>query len=137
MILVNPVFYALNHKLTHHRLLRCSLVTAATAVAVLTIGCFAIEIVGIGALEVGVLDVVGVVIHHVEDNTDTSLMQGLNHLLELVDSNLGLIGIGRIASLRHIVVHGIVTPVVLVIAQSGLIYRTVIVAGQDMDGVYT
>ena len=68
------------------------------------------------------LDVVGVVIHYVEDDTDACVVEGLYHLLELTDAHFGLIGICRVASLGHVVVHWVVTPVVLVIGKACLIH---------------
>ena len=137
MVLVDPVFHALQHKLAHHRLVRGSLVAAARAVAILSVSGFTIEIVGIGALEVGVFDVIGVVIYHVEDHADASIVEGFHHLLELADAYFWGIGIGGVATLWHVVVHRVVAPVVFVVAETCLIHRTVVVAGQDVDRVHT
>ena len=82
---------------------------------------FSIEIVGIGALEIGVVDVVGMVIHHVEDNGNAFLVEGLHHLLELLDADNRIVGVGAITAFRHIVVHRVVTPVILVVSETGLI----------------
>ena len=135
--LLYPILDRLQHEATHHGLLRGSLVATPRTVGILSVGRLAIVIVGIGSLEIGVLDVVGMVIHHVEDDGNASLVQGLHHLLELLDTDNGVIGVSGVASLRHVIVHGVVTPVVLVVAQTGLVHRTVVVAGQDMHGIDT
>ena len=137
MVLVDPVFHALQHKLAHHRLVRGSLVAAARAIAVLSVSGFTIEIVGIGALEVGVFDVVGVVIYHVEDHADARIVEGFHHLLELTDAHLRVIGVSGVTTLWHVVVHRVVAPVVFVVAEACLIHRTVVVARQDVDRVHT
>ena len=96
-----------------------------------------IVVVRIRPLEVGVLDVVGMVVHHVEDDSDASLMEGLHHLLELADAADGVVGVGGVTALRHVVVHRIVAPVELWRVQTCLVDGAVVVTGQDMDGVDT
>ena len=81
------------------------------------------------------LDVVSVVIHHIEDDADVCVVESLHHLLELTDAHFGLIGIRGVAALRHIVVHRVVAPVVLVVSETGLVDRAVVVARQDVDGI--
>ena len=83
------------------------------------------------------LDIVGVIINNVEDDSDTGLVESLHHLLELSDTTRGVIGIGGIATLGHIVVHWVIAPVVLGGIEFGLVDRSVIIAGQDMDCVHT
>ena len=82
------------------------------------------------------LDVVGVIIHHVENHTDASLVQRLYHLLELADAYLRFVRIGGIATLGHVVVHGVVTPIIFVVSEACLIYRTIVVTGQNVDGIH-
>ena len=79
------------------------------------------------------LDVIGMVIHHVENHTNACLVKGVYHLLELTDAAQGVIGVSAIASLRHVIIHRVVTPVILRFVETGLINRAVIIAGQDMD----
>ena len=81
------------------------------------------------------LDVVGVVIHHVEDDADAGIVKRLHHLLEFADAHFRGIRIGGVASLGHVVVHRVVAPVVLVVAEARLIHRAVVVAREDMDGI--
>ena len=141
MVFVDPVFHRLQHEATHHGLLRGSLVATAGAVAIArrrTVGnggCLAVVVVGIGALEVGVVNVVGVIVNHVENDTDPSLVEGLDHLLELTDAYVRTIGVRRIATLGHVVVDWVVAPVVFVVSETRLVHRTIVVRGQDMDGV--
>ena len=135
MVFVDPVPDALNHKLSHHRAFRCRLVATARAVAVCSVSVLAVEVVGIGALEVAVVDVVGVVVHHVENHSDACFVQGLHHLFELVDAACWVVGVGRVASFRHVVVHGVIAPVVLVLVQLRLVYRAIVVRWQDVYGI--
>ena len=83
------------------------------------------------------LDVVGMVIYHVEDDAYACIVERLYHLLELADAHLWLVRIRRIAALGYIVVHWVVAPVVLVVGKAGLVHRAVIITGQDMDGIHT
>ena len=136
MVFVDPMLHRLNHELPHHRLVGSSLVATAGAVGIFTIH-LSIIIVGVGALEVGVVDVVGMVVDHIEDDGDASLVKSLHHLLELTNTARGIIWIGRIATLWHVVVHRIIAPVVLWGIKAGLIHRAIIIAGQDMNGIHT
>ena len=129
MVFVDPVFHALDYKAAHHRLVTGRLVATARAIGVFAVGCFAIIIIRISTLEIGVLNVVSMVIHHVEDHTDASIMKGFHHLLELANANLRLVGIRRVATFRHVVVHGVVAPVVFVVGEACFIHRTIVVTG--------
>ena len=135
VILIYPVLHALLHELAHERFLRCRLVAAARAVAVLAIGCLAVEIVGPGFLEVGAVDVERVVVHNIENNPDANPVQGLHHLLELAYARLGVGGVGGIGTLGHVVVHGVVAPVVLRAVRARLVDRGVVERRQDVYGV--
>ena len=88
-------------------------------------------------MEVGVLDVVGVVVDHVEDDADADAVEGLHHLLELADTAKRIRGVGTVRALGDIIVHGIVAPVVLRLVQTRLVDGAEVVARQDMDGVDT
>ena len=135
VVLIDPILHRLDHERPHQRLFRSGLVSTARPVAVLSIGGLAIVVVGPGALEVAVFDVVGVVVDHVEDDPDACLVEGLHHLLELADAARGVVGVGGVAALRHIVVHGVIAPVVLIVGEPRLVYRTEVVGGQDMHGI--
>ena len=130
--LVVPVLHALNHELSHHRLLRGRLVAAAGAIAA-----HSIIVVGIGTLEVGVVNVVGVVVNHVENDSNAGLVEGLHHLLELTDAADGVVGVGGIAPFGHVVVHGVVAPVILRLVKLRLVHRAIVVTRQDVDGIDT
>ena len=142
MILVDPVFNALNHEQPHHWLLRSRLVAAAGAVGVArrrtvgNVGYLTVVVVRKSPLEVGTVYVVGVVIDHVEDDADASLVKSLNHLLELTNAHLGLIGVGGVAALGHVVVHWVIAPVELRLVEACLIDRSIVIARKDVDGVY-
>ena len=137
VVLVDPVFHALQHEAPHHGLLRSRLVATTRTVAVVVLAVLSlylpIVIVGIGALEVAVVYVIRMVVHHVKDDADACLVECLHHLLELADAHLGTIGVSRVAALRHVVVDGVVAPVVLRRVKTRLVYRTVVVGRQYVD----
>ena len=135
VVLVHPVFHALDHELAHALALAGRLVATTAAVAVGAIGILAVVVVGTGELEVAAVDVPGVVINHIEDDLDARFVQGLDHLLELADAHLGLIGVGGVTALGHVVVHRVIAPVILRLRQTGLIDRGIVKRGQDMHGV--
>ena len=94
-----------------------------------------IVVVGEGALEVRVIDVVSVVVHHVEHHVDARLVQRLHHLLELAYAAEGVGGVGAVGAFGHVVVHGVVAPVVLWLVELRLVHRPEVVRRQDMHGV--
>ena len=136
MVLFHPVTHALQHELPHERLLGSRLVAAARTVAWGSIGVIAIVIARIGLLEIAALQVESVIVNHVQYYPYARLVQGLHHLLELLDAGGGHIGICGIAAIRHVVVHGVISPVVLRRVQARLVYRGVIEGRQDMHGVH-
>ena len=81
------------------------------------------------------LDVVSMIIHHIKDNGNACLMEGIHHLLELTNTAVGIIGVGGVTAFGHIVVHRIVTPIILVITETCLVHRAIVIAGQNMDGI--
>ena len=135
MVLLDPVFHALQHILSHERLFGSRLVAAAGAVGISAVGGLAVEIVGIDALEVAVLNVEGVVVDHVEDDPDASLVQRLHHLLELPDAHFRMEGFGGVAAFRHVVVLRVVAPVVLRHGELRLVDGGEVERRQDMYGV--
>ena len=144
VVLANPILHTLQHEATHHRTLRGRLVSTARAVAIgstifikefsahhhllhatcrmLPLFSFAIIVIGERPLEITVNDVVSMVVDHVEDDADASLVERLHHLLELADATRGVIGIGAVGTFRHVVVHRVVAPVVLIVLQPHFIH---------------
>ena len=83
------------------------------------------------------VDVVGVVVNHVENYADASFVEGLDHLLEFADADVRTVGVRRIATFRHVVVDRVVAPVVFVVSETRLVHRTIVVRGKDMNSVDT
>ena len=81
------------------------------------------------------LNIVGMIIHHVKDNADACLMQGSHHLLEFPDADIGLVRVGRIATLWYVIVHRIITPVILVVSKTRLIHTAVVIGRQNVNGI--
>ena len=77
------------------------------------------------------------VVHHIEDDADACLMERLYHLLELADTSHGVIWIGAVGSIRHIIVHRVIAPIVFIVLQPHFVHRTEVITGQDMNGIHT
>ena len=75
------------------------------------------------------------VIYGVEDDTDASLVERLYHFLELTDAHLRTIRVGGIASLGHIIVLRIVSPIELWALELRLVHRSEIEQRLEMDGI--
>ena len=122
VVLVDPVFHALQHETAHHRTLRSCLVAAARAVGVGSVLGLTVIVVGESLLEIRMIDVVCVVVNHIEDDTDASFVQGLYHLFELADAADRVVRVRAVGSFGHVVVHRVIAPVVLVVLQACLIH---------------
>ena len=85
VVFIDPVFHRFNHEPPHHRTVRGGLVATPRAVGILSFVGLAIVIVGIGLLEITIIDVVGVVVNHVKNHANAGIVEGLHHLLELPD----------------------------------------------------
>ena len=112
VILFRPIAARLNDKPAHHRAVGSRLVAAAGGIAEGTVRTGAIEIIRCCLREIAMLNVVSMVIYHVHYHPDTSLMQCLYHLLHLPYAAYGVAGVCRIRAFRHVVVDGVVSPVV-------------------------
>ena len=91
----------------------------------------------IGLLEIRILYVVSMIIHHIEDNADACLMERLYHLLELANTTHGVIWIGAVGTFGHIIVHRVIAPIVFIVLQPHFVHRTEVITGQDMNGIHT
>ena len=132
MIFFYPIKDGFYHKLTHHKAFAGSLVTTAWAICQGFIFFLAIEITGNGALEVTLIGIECMIVHHIHYHTDTSFVQCLYHLLEFFHTSGGLIGISGIGTIGYIIVLRIISPVVRIFIQSGFIYRSVIKRRKQM-----
>ena len=56
------------------------------------------------------------VVNDVHNNADALVVQGLNHLLYFVDSNVAVIRVGRERAFRRVVVLRVIAPVELRVA---------------------
>ena len=137
MIFINPILHAFQHELTHQWLLGSRLIATSRTIGILAVSRLTIIHIRISQLEVAVVDVESMVIHHVEDDTDARLVKSLHHLLELLDTSHGVVRVGGITALWHIVVLRVVTPVVLRSVQLGFIYRSIVERRKDMNGIDT
>ena len=129
------MFHRLYHKLAHQRLLAGRFVAATRPVGIRSIGAFAIEIVGPGALECTTRKVVGVVVNHIENNANACLMQCLHHLFELANAHFGAIRIGTVRAFGHVIVQRVVAPIILRLIQSRFVYRSIVERRQNVHGV--
>ena len=136
MILLNPILHALLYELAHERLLARRLVAATRTVRILALRSLAVEVVGVGLLEVRAVDVERMIVHHVEYDANASLVQRLHHLLELAYACCRRSGVGRVGAFGHVIVERIVSPVVLRHVGLRLIHGSVVERRQNVHGVH-
>ena len=131
VVLLRPVGHGVHHVLAEHDPLGGRLVAAAGAVGGGAGGVVAVVVIGYDLVQAGV-DVKGVVVDHVHDHAHAVLMQGLDHLLELVDPDLAPVGIHGVGALGGVVVLGVVAPVELR-RVLGFVHGGVVVDGLEVD----
>ena len=126
VVLVSPVVDRVNNVLADHATLGSGIVTTAGAVGVGT-G----EVIRHSVVHAELGAVVNVVVNDVHDDADAVVMQGLNHLLELLNTDLAVVRIGGVGTLGNVVVHGIVAPVETGVL--GLVHTTKVINRQQVD----
>ena len=132
MILFHPPTDRLKHKLTHHRTFTGGLIAAARCITERTVFAIAVEVPRSCAGKIGMRHIISMVIHHIQDNSYSCLMQCLNHLFELAYTHLRCIRISRITTFRHIVIDRIVSPIITIICKTSFVNRTIIIRRQNL-----
>ena len=54
------------------------------------------------------------IIHYIKNNTETFLMKAFNHFLKFPDAGDRIGRIGGVTSVRHVIVFGIISPIITV-----------------------
>ena len=132
MVFVRPILDGIDDILTDHGPLGSGVVAADGAVGVVALLVDAAEIAGDDVVEAEALRIIDMVVDHIQNDTDSGLMEAHDHLLELLHPDLAVVGIGGVAALRDVVVDGIVAPVEARL-RVRLIHRGIVIAGQKMD----
>ena len=132
VIFINPVQYRLNHVFTHHRTVAGSFIATSRTVCIRAIRPLTIKVSWNCTFEIAVRCIESMVIHHIQNNTDTSFVQSLHHLLEFADTNIRLIRVSGIRAVRYIVVLRIISPIILVLVQLCLINGGIVIRRKEM-----
>ena len=78
-----------------------------------------------------------VIIHHIHNHSDSGIMKSLHHLLHLAHTS-GRVGrISGIRTLRSIVIQRIISPIISVCPEIGLVNRIIIIRREDMHMSHT
>ena len=134
VVLVHPVEAGLDHVFAEHLLIGGCFVAAARTVGVFGGGGHAVVVAGSRLFKAG-LCVEGVVVYHVHDDGNASVMERLDHLLELPDSDVAVVGVGGVGAFGRVVVLRIVAPVAVGGGGSGFIYGLEVVNGHELHAV--
>ena len=118
MVFVGPVLHGVDNVVGHLLMVRCCLVATAGGIAPGAVVTVTIVVSGSGQLEVGTLVLSGMVVHHIHNNTDSGVVQSLNHLFHFAHPALGVGGIGGVGAFRGVVVLRVISPVILVAGKS-------------------
>ena len=132
MVLVYPVAAGLNDVISGHGALGGYLVAAAGAVGEGAVLVQTVVVIRYGALEAG-FGVEGVVVNNVHNNRDTRVVERLNHLLALGDSDVAVIGVGGIGALGDVVVLRVIAPVELIVV-ARLVDGLEVIEGVELNG---
>ena len=65
-----------------------------------------------------------------------ALCRACTNLLKLLNACCGRIGVGRVRTFGHVVVHRVVAPVILRFIEACLVYRSVVERRQYVYGIY-
>ena len=131
MVLLRPVGDGVDHVFAEHFVLGGGVVRAARAVGEGAVGVHAVVVVGHRVLEPRVGGI-GVVVDHVHNHADARVVKRLDHLLAFADAHRAVGGIGGIGALGHVVVDGVVAPVVLLHDVLALVNRAEVIHRHDL-----
>ena len=112
VVFLRPVEDGIDHIPPGHGPLAGKFVAAAAAVGKAAVLVLAEKVAGHGVVQ-RVRIAVHVVIHHIHHHADARRVQGCDHFPALPDAHLAAGGVGGIAAFGHIVVGGVIAPVVL------------------------
>ena len=113
MILCCPVNNRFYDILSNHWTLSSCFVTTAWTIWEATVFVLSIIVVREWLIEVRIICSCCVIINNIHNNSDTTLMKWLNHLLELVDSYFTVVRVCWIRAFWEVVVFRVIAPVVL------------------------
>ena len=130
MVGLRPIKYRIHDIFSHHGPLAGQVAAAAGTVGHLVVGPAAVPVAGHGALQVAVA-VVGVVVHHVHHHAQPGAVQRGHHGAALPHAHLAVERVGGEAALGHIVVLGVVAPVVAAVG-AGFVHGLVVENGLQL-----
>ena len=128
-----PIAHRLHHKAAHHLVIGSRLIAATRTVGERTVFVHTVEILRNHATERTAVRIVGVVVHHIHHHADTRFMQRLNHRFRFANTAGGIIRIGRITSVRYVIVHRVITPVIAVLVECRFVNRSVVEDRQELN----
>ena len=137
VIFLHPPLERLDHVLAEHLLLRSSLIAASGTVKEGSVLAHAIEIALHGTLEACIRRIGGMVVNNIKNNAEAGLVKSLYHLLEFLDAGYRIVWICRERALDSIVVERLVSPVVLVVLQTGLVNGREVCRRKQLDICHT
>ena len=131
VVLFRPVEHGIENVLRTHTAFRCQFIAASRAVGSSSVLVLTVIVPGYCTPKPG-LQRIGVVIYHIHNHPETVLMQRLDGFFQFPDAYLSMVGIGRVASFRNIVVNRIVAPVILLVT-AAFVHGTIIVNRHQLD----
>ena len=132
MVFVCPITYRFYHELAHHRVVAGRFVPACRTIIECAVRLHPEEIVRDGTFERTIGGTEYMIIHHIQHHTYAGTMQGHDHLLKFADACIWIGGVGRVGTLRDIIILRVIPPVVFIIVQFCFINRGKIERGEQM-----
>ena len=130
MIFLRPIGNGFHHKFAKHISFRSGVIAASAGRRIGTRIRISVIIIRNDFIK-GAVCIIGMIVNHIHNNTDSRLMECLYHLLEFTDSDLSVIRIGSITALGNVIILGIVAPVKARIGIT-LVHGRIIVYGKKM-----
>ncbi len=133
LVFTHPVLHRIDDELPYHGSFGRCFISASRAVGKTVVRIGAVIIARHDLVKVRLKGLVGMVVDHVQDHSDTGVLKGLDHLLQLFNPDQAVLGIGGIGTVGHIEVDRVVSPVVLRYFQLGFINCEEIEYRHQMD----
>ncbi len=128
MVFFCPVFHRVDDEVAHLRSVGGCFVAASGCVGVGAVGAVAVVVAWRGEREIRVVVACGVVIDHIHHHAYPGIVQSLYHLLHLFYTGGRVVGVRGVRAFGRVVVLRVISPVVCVGREVGLVDRGVVVA---------
>ncbi|MNM49432.1 hypothetical protein D3C81_604380 [compost metagenome] len=122
MVFLSPMEDRLDNELGHHFPFRGHIISTTRAIREFLLTVITKVITGYELGEINNISIVDMIVYHVHNDAKTMIVQSLNQLFQLANTNFRLIRICRVGAFRNVVIFRVITPIILGNIKAGLVH---------------